>query len=100
MGKTPRFWGLTATPGRGAQLGPEDLRLAELFRGHKVTIDSRGHGNPVTYLVDGGYLASPFFRQVEFASEDETIDLGDAADYGAGLLDTIGRDQRPICRSV
>ena len=92
--ENPPLLGLTATPGRSAQPGPEDLRLTELFRGHKVTIDARGHGNPVTYLVDGGYLASPFFRQVEFANEDEAIDLGDAADYGAGLLDTIGRDQR------
>ena len=92
--ENPPLLGLTATPGRGALLGPEDLRLAELFRGHKVTIDPRRHGNPVTYLIDGGYLASPLFRQVEFASEDETIDLGDAADYGGGLLDTIGRDQR------
>ena len=93
-GKTLPLLGLTATPGRGALLGPEDLRLAELFRGHKATIDPRGHGNPVTYLIDGGYLASPLFRQVEFTSEDETVDLGDAADYGGGLLDTIGRDQR------
>ena len=92
--ENPPLLGLTATPGRGALLGPEDLRLAELFRGHKVTIDPRGHGNPVTYLIDGGYLASPLFRQVEFTSEDETVDLGDAADYGGGLLDTIGRDQR------
>ena len=73
--ENPPLSGLTATPGRGALLGPEDLRLAELFRGHKVTIDPRGHGNPVTYLIDGGYLASPLFRQVEFASGDETIDL-------------------------
>ena len=92
--ENPPLLGLTATPGRGVLLGPEDLRLAELFRGHKVTIDPRGHGNPVTYLIDGGYLASPLFRQVEFTSEDETIGLGDAADYGGGLLDTIGRDQR------
>ena len=92
--ENPPLLGLTATPGRGAQLGPEDLRLAELFRGHKVTIDPRGYSNPVTYLVEGGYLASPWFRQVEFASEDETVDLGDAADYGSGLLDAIGRDQR------
>ena len=92
--ENPPLLGLTATPGRGALLGPEDLRLAELFRGHKVTIDPRGHGNPVTYLIDGGYLASPLFRQVEFTSEDETVDLGDAADYGGGLLDTIGRDER------
>ena len=92
--ENPPLLGLTATPGRGALLGPEDLRLSELFRGHKVTIDPRGHGNPVTYLIDGGYLASPLFRQVEFTSEDETVDLGDAADYGGGLLDTIGRDQR------
>ena len=90
----PPLLGLTATPGRGALLGPEDLRLAELFRGHKVTIDPQGYGNPVRYLIDGGYLASPLFRQVEFASEEETIDLGDVADYGGGLLDTIGRDQR------
>ena len=92
--ENPPLLGLTATPGRGALLGPEDQRLAELFRGQKVTIDARGHGNPVAYLIDGRYLASPFFRQVEFASEAGTVDLGDAADYGPGLLDTIGQDQR------
>ena len=92
--ENPPLLGLTATPGRGAQLGPEDLRLADLFRGHKITIDPKGHGNPVTYLVDGGYLASPLFHQVEFASEDGVLDLESAADYGPGLLDAIGRDQK------
>ena len=92
--ENPPLLGLTATPGRAAQLGPEDLRLAELFRGHKVTIDPKGHGNPIAFLVDGGYLASPLFRQVEFASQDDMVDLEDAADYGPGLLDALGRDQR------
>ena len=92
--ENPPLLGLTATPGRGALLGPEDLRLAELFRGQKVTIDPRGHGNPVAYLIDGEYLASPLFHQVEFTGESGTVDLGDAADYGPGLLDTIGQDQR------
>lgn len=90
----PPLLGLTATPGRSAQLGPEDLRLAELFRGNKVTIDPGGYGNPVTYLVEGGYLASPMFRQIEFTSESDPVELGDTADYGPSLLDALGRDQR------
>ena len=92
--ENPPLLGLTATPGRSAGLGSEDLRLAQLFRGNKVTIDPRGHDNPVAYLIDGGYLASPLFRQVEFASAAGTVDLGDAADYGQVVLDKIGRDRR------
>ena len=58
--------GLTATPGRGWGLSDEDERLATLFQTNRIEIDSRGHSNPVAYLIANRYLANPRFRSVRF----------------------------------
>jgi len=47
----PPLLGLTATPGRTATIGDSDFELAKMLGSNKVSIDSRGHGDPVTYLV-------------------------------------------------
>ena len=80
--------GLTATPGRGWGLSDEDERLADLFQANRVEIDSRGHPNPVAYLVANGYLASPRFRAVDFDSGgfevSKSVDYGDRGSGEAG----------------
>ena len=53
--------GLTATPGRTWADIDEDGRLAEFYSGNKVTLHVPG-GDPISYLVDNGYLARPTFR--------------------------------------
>ena len=61
--------GLTATPGRTAQIGHEDQDLAEMFNAQKITIDPRGHGNPVAYLTRQGFLADPEYIPIHIESE-------------------------------
>ena len=90
--------GLTATPGRGWGLSDEDERLATLFQANRIEIDSRGHSNPVAYLIANRYLANPRFRSVNFDSGGFT-DSG-AADYGSEILDTLGNDNARNARVV
>ncbi len=56
--------GLTATPGRTWSDIDADARLAEFFARQKVSLEIDGYANPVTALVDEGYLARPQFRTV------------------------------------
>ena len=80
----PPLLGLTATPGRTAGLDDDsDYKLAEMFGNSKVTIDPRGYGNPVTYLIRQEFLADPRFDLIRIDS---------------GLrLEESGRAQR-LCR--
>jgi DNA repair protein RadD len=57
-----RLLGLTATPGRTWANIEEDARLADFFGQQKVGLDIEGYSNPVTYLIDKGYIARPTFR--------------------------------------
>ena len=92
--ENPPLLGLTATPGRGsAVLGPADIRLAELFRSNKVSIDPRGHPNAIAFLIEGEYLAFPTFHQVSFQSNAPSVEGPVDADYSSVILGTIGEDQ-------
>lgn len=90
--------GLTATPGRGWGLSDEDERLALLFQANRIEIDSRGHSNPVAYLIANRYLANPRFRSVDFDS-GRFAESG-ASDYGNEILDTLGSDTARNVRIV
>ncbi|WP_258005210.1 DEAD/DEAH box helicase [Salinibacter ruber] len=57
----PGLLGLTATPGRTWADIHEDEKLAEFFDRNKVILEVEGYDNPVTYLVDEGYLADAQF---------------------------------------
>jgi DNA repair protein RadD len=56
--------GLTATPGRTWADISEDEKLADFFARHKVMLEIDGYDNPVTALIEQGYLARPYFRTV------------------------------------
>ncbi|WP_230420765.1 DEAD/DEAH box helicase [Actinomadura soli] len=75
--------GLTATPGRTWQDLSEDGRLADYFARRKVMLEIDGYDNPVTALIEQGYLARPEFRTV-------------AADSGMKLS---SRDQQALATS-
>ena len=92
--ENPPLLGLTATPGRGSVLGPADIRLAELFRSNKVSIDPRGHPNVIAFLIEGEYLAFPTFHQVSFQSDAPTLEGPVDVDYSSVVLETIGQDER------
>lgn len=83
--------GLTATPGRTAAKDDADYELAELFAFNKVTIDPKGHSNPVEYLIKQGFLADPEFRKIAVANSGLSIRTPtEGADYLAADLRTIG----------
>ena len=90
VGRGGALVGLTATPGRGWGLSDEDERLVDLFQGNRIEIDSRGHDNPVAYLVANGYLARPVFRSIDFESRDDQSADSDVADYSSDLLTALG----------
>ena len=89
----PPLLGLTATPGRTAEINDEDQELAELFHFNKVTIDARGHPNPVAYLTTQGFLADPEFTHVDTQSGLYVEDPINTPDYSNEDLNRIGEDE-------
>lgn len=96
--RRPPLLGLTATPGRTADLTDADYQLAEMFNHTKVSIDPRGHGNPVTYLIQNRYLADPRFTPVDFESNIRITNPPPGVDYDTRDLDRLGRDGERTCR--
>lgn len=88
----PPLLGLTATPGRTAQLTDDDESLAEMFNRNLVGIDPKGHGNPVTYLINNGYLADPTFIPITITSEAAVVEPAVGEDYSWETLDALGQD--------
>ena len=89
----PPLLGLTATPGRTAEAGDPDYELAEMFNFNKVSIDPKGHGSPVTYLVKQEFLAEPYFDRIEIESRVDVVDPGAGLDYTRSDLNKIGEDE-------
>ena len=96
----PPLLGLTATPGRSANLTEDDYRLASMFNHSKVSIDPRGHDNPVTYLIQNRYLADPRFVPVSFESDAAIADPQPGMDYSKDDLDHLGDNRERTCRIV
>ena len=96
----PPLLGLTATPGRSAHLTEDDYRLASMFNHNKVSIDPRGHDNPVTYLIQNRYLADPRFVPVSFESDATIADPQPGMDYSKDDLDHLGDNRERTCRIV
>lgn len=96
----PPLLGLTATPGRSANLTEDDYRLASMFNHSKVSIDPRGHDNPVTYLIQNRYLADPRFVPVGFESDAAIADPQPGMDYSKDDLDYLGDNRERTCRIV
>ena len=75
--------GLTATPGRTWDDIDEDGRLADFYDRNKVTLRVPGD-NPISYLIDNGYLARPVFRTL-LAKPGLAIDERDLARIASSL---------------
>lgn len=71
--------GLTATPGRTWADISSDEQLAEFFAHRKVLLEIEGAPNPVTALIEQGYLARPSFRTLKTESGLELSDPDHAA---------------------
>ena len=96
----PPLLGLTATPGRTANLTGADYQLASMFNRNKVSIDSKGHGSPVTYLIQNRYLADPRFVPISFDSDVAISDPQPGVDYTTEELDDLGRNHERTSKIV
>ena len=96
----PPLLGLTATPGRTANLTDSDYRLANMFGHNKVSIDPRGHDSPVTYLIQNHYLADVRFVPINFNSDTEVTEPEPGTDYSADDLEILGRNHLRTCKIV
>lgn len=89
--------GLTATPGRTWSDIAEDQKLSDYFEGCKVTLEVEGYNDPVTFLINEGYLARPVFRTLNSSaglelSGKDIQELSKSIDVPNGLLERLGSD--------
>lgn len=89
--------GLTATPGRTYSDVAADRELSQFWSGSKVMLEIPGYSNPVSYLMDEGYLARPTFRIIESQpnvqpSEVELGEMSNGMDAPTDFTERLGLD--------
>ena len=88
--------GLTATPGRTWADIEADEQLSDFFERRKVLLEIKGWSDPVSYLLENGYLARPKFRKLfvnASAKAKKRIDNTDSlSDYDADILDVLSQE--------
>ncbi len=92
-GKNNALVGLTATPGRTWSDIEADERLSDFFDGRKVMLEVEGQEDPVSFLIEQGYLARPTFRLLEVKAPSELKSrlnkAGEGDDYDSTLLESL-----------
>jgi superfamily II DNA or RNA helicase len=87
--------GLSATPGRTWDDLDEDEKLSNFFGRKKITLKTPG-SDPVTYLIDQGYLARPNFVSLPYSgtelSQRELGELAEQLDVSPALLRRVAND--------
>lgn len=91
--------GLTATPGRTWDDIDKDQVLSDYFFRQKVTLRIDGYSNPVTALIDQGYLSRPIFRSVASRSgiglsAKDRAQLAKALDIPPQILGEVAQDEQ------
>lgn len=91
--------GLSATPGRTWNDPDADRELSQFFGTRKVSLRIPGFDNPVSYLIDAGYLARPTYRFVESGSgvalsQQEMRKLSETFELPATVLERLAADQQ------
>lgn len=89
--------GLTATPGRTWNDVPLDRELSDYFGANKVVLEVGSDPNPVKYLLDEGYLATPTFKRLDYESQtswsdEEVRAISKSPEYSEESLDKLGLD--------
>ncbi len=92
-----KLLGLSATPGRTWNEPDADEKLSNFFGRNKVVLKVEGYENPVQYLIDEGYLATPVFRKIEANSNLELTNLEkekieETFDLPSSVLNRLGRN--------
>jgi superfamily II DNA or RNA helicase len=90
--------GLSATPGRSWNDPDSDEQLSNFFARRKVSLRVDGYDNPVRYLIDEGYLATPTFRRIVADSrveltESERRSVEETFDLPSAVLERLGRNE-------
>lgn len=105
--KRPRnaLLGLTATPGRTWSDIAEDAELAAFFDNTKVTLEVEGYSDPITFLIEEGYLARPTFQTLNSKagfklSERDVADMATALEIPASVLEGLAGDQQRNLRII
>ena len=88
-GPSTALLGLTATPGRTWSDINADAHLSAFFRGRKVTVEVDGYKDPVSGLVNQGYMARPTFSRLEIDSPPNLPHDPSGADNDESLLDAL-----------
>lgn len=91
--------GLTATPGRTWADISADKELADYFERQKVMLEIEGHTNPVSALIEQGYLSRPSFRTVASTSglhlsDEDRARLVRSFDIPGDILDKVADDEQ------
>ena len=85
--------GLTATPGRTWSDIATDEQLSDFFGGQKVMLEVDGWDDPVSFLMNQGYLARPTFRRLEVEATSKLKPrlnkAGTGDDYDPTLLESL-----------
>ena len=97
--------GLTATPGRTWSDIAEDQKLSDFFDGIKVALEIDGYADPVSFLIQEGYLARPRFHTLNFQaglelSSDDIKELSNAVDVPDNILERLGTDTQSNLKIV
>ena len=98
-GGDAQLLGLSATPGRTWNDLDADRELSKFFDARKVSLRVPGFDNPISYLIDAGYLARPTYRFVESASDvtlsvQEMRKLSETFELPAAVLERLAADQK------
>ena len=88
--------GLTATPGRTWSDIETDEQLSDFFDNRKIPLQIEEGVNPISFLVNEGYLAKPTFHRIEveapFDLDQNSIQVSTNSDYNPEILETLSED--------
>lgn len=92
--------GLTATPGRSWRDLDKDGALADFYARNKVTLDVPGT-NPVSYLIESGFLARPTFRTLLAEpgvrlDNKELVRIGEGLDIPVDILESLSMSEQYV----
>jgi len=98
-GSDAQLLGLSATPGRTWNDPEADRELSVFFGFRKVTLEIEGYNNPVSYLIDNKYLATPHFSQIKvatkvFLSDEENSKIKETFEIPTSVLDRLAADEK------
>ncbi|MCX4640195.1 DEAD/DEAH box helicase family protein [Streptomyces platensis] len=91
--------GLTATPGRTWADIAQDEQLSDFFSRQKVMLKIEGYSNPVTALIEQGYLSKPTMTTVasesglSLSAHDQRL-LANSFDIPARIVTELARDEQ------